>query len=261
MRCLMSVFGSVAAVLRRHFVQFPILGIVGLIAVSVGLAVVNSGFGDESDNSDSTKSSASPASEPTKVPKQPNREKNDRIVGDDSVRHHAALGVLLSKSADGVTVVGVIPGSPAERAGMHLGDEIRFVDDRRIRTTQELTDEIREFKPGTQVEVTIRRNGRRQIVTASLASAESTFGNDAGLLANPGPVANSNTQIPNHGQPRDPQQVLNQRIRSLERQIYRMQQRINALQSSGNSNEAANSDDWWGRVRRGETDNDPALFQ
>ena len=108
---------------------------------------------------------------------QSNREKNSQSDSDDHVHHHAALGVLIGNSQDGVSVVGIIPGSPAELAGLRVGDVIRGVGDQRIRTTQGLTEEIREYTPGSAIDLSIRRDGERRIVTATLASQESTFGN------------------------------------------------------------------------------------
>jgi len=148
MCCLMTVYANVTSVLRTPVVHAHFMRIACLTAFGVGLALTNTGFGDDTQKPDKPESSARSASERTPDADQRDREKNVQFRGDESLRHHGALGVFLSKSEDGVTVVGVIPGSPAERAGLHLGDEIRYVGDRRIRTTEELTEEIRESKPG-----------------------------------------------------------------------------------------------------------------
>ena len=76
-----------------------------------------------------------------------------------------------------VRVVAVMPGSPAARAGLQVGDEIRSVDDQRIRTTEGLTDEICEKQPGAKVELSIRRNGEPSTLHARLASAQELSGN------------------------------------------------------------------------------------
>src|SRR5258708_7657969 len=81
---------------------------------------------------------------------------------DNGSRDYAALGVLLSASDDAVRVVEVIPDSPAERAGLKGGDEIRSVDDDRVRTPGEVTKVIGAIGSGTPVDLIIRRDGRRQ---------------------------------------------------------------------------------------------------
>jgi membrane-associated protease RseP (regulator of RpoE activity) len=280
MHRLMTVFSNVTSVFQTIVVQAPIMRIVFVSALGVGLALATSSRADDRENSDKPRSSASSAIERTPDPEQRLRDKNDRSGDDDSVRHHGALGVLLSKSEDVVTVVGVIPGSPAERAGLRLGDEIRYVGDRRIRTTQELTEEIRESKPGTEVDLSIRRSGRRQIVTANLATQESTFGSrdvptntgsgqSSGLL-NRGDQQTNRSRGPNstsngsHGaQVRAPQQPLNQRIGALERQIYLLNQELNELRRSQsvNAQQTFDLNAWWDRVHHGDSDNDGALFQ
>jgi len=276
MCCLMTVHANVTSVLRTLVVPFHFMRIACLTTLVVCLALANTGFGDDTQKPDKPESSASLASERTPDADQRNRDKNDRSGGDDSVRHHGALGVLLSTSEDAVTVVGVIPGSPAERAGLRLGDEIRYVDDQRIRTTQELIDEIRESKPGADVDLLIRRNGRRQIVTANLANQESVFGSrdlpantGAGRssgLADRGNQQTNRTQRtitasngPNGGNIHD----LHQQVLTLRRQVYQQQQQLNELRNSRTvgTRQGFDFQDWWERSHHGEADNDPALFQ
>ncbi len=133
--------------------------------------------GGENENSDrsnrSTASAGDPATGRDQPQNQSNRGQNPGSDSDDHVRHHAALGVLIGTSTDGVSVVGIIPGSPAALAGLRVGDVIRQVGDQRIGTTQGLNEEIRQYQPGSPVDLTIRRNGERRIVRATLASQES----------------------------------------------------------------------------------------
>ncbi len=99
---------------------------------------------------------------------QNRRDDND----DDDAQHHAALGVSLRESDGRVTVIAVLPGSPAARAGLRNGDVIRYVGDQRIATAAGLAEEIGEYKPGSQVELSIRRNGEKQTLTANLGSRQ-----------------------------------------------------------------------------------------
>ncbi len=92
-----------------------------------------------------------------------------------TAQHHAALGVSLREADGHVTVIAVLPGSPAARAGLQAGDVIRYVGDQRIATAQGLAEEIGEYRPGSQVELSIRRNGEKQTVSARLGSRQSAM--------------------------------------------------------------------------------------
>jgi aminopeptidase YwaD len=70
--------------------------------------------------------------------------------------------------SDGVRITGVRPGSPAEKAGVRGGDVIvRFagVD---VKTLEDLTFALRGRRPGDQVQVVVRRDGREHQVQAVL---------------------------------------------------------------------------------------------
>ena len=71
--------------------------------------------------------------------------------------------------AAGVLVREVVPGSPAAQAGLQPGDVIVQMDDARLDTVEDLFAELRGRKPGSQVRLTIVRNGRQQELTATLA--------------------------------------------------------------------------------------------
>ncbi len=238
MRFLNAVFGHVdstsGGIANRDIFKSATV----LTALVCSLSLVGAGFGEENKSSEKPKSEADAAAKPA-----PSREPTRRAGNNRRLREHGALGVLLSQSGDVVSVSEVIPGSPAEKAGLNVGDEIRSVDDERIRSTQDLTDVINASVPGTQVDLTIRRNGRRQVVRAELAAWESTFGSRQRIVRN--------------------EAWLNQRIRALEQQIQRQQQEINALRNLRQvpGSNTGDLQQWWERVHHGESDNDPALFQ
>ncbi len=165
------------------------------------------------------------------------------------VRHHGSLGVLVSKSADGVQVVGLIPGGAAARGGMRVGDEIRYVGDERIHGVEQLGDEIRKYPADARVDLTIRRNGEREIVKARLSAAPDAASerNAAGSTALSGDATS-----------------LADQVRLLQRQIGRMQRQIDQLRSNqrgriSRQQDMRNPD--WGWNGHGEMDDDPSLFQ
>jgi hypothetical protein len=246
------------------------------LVVGGSLLLAGAGFGGENENSDRSKNPAGSTNE--QAGSQDQRGGQSDQKGSDEVRHHATLGMLISKSEDGVHIVGVMPGSPADHAGLRVGDEIRYVGDERIRTTQGLTEEVRKYKPGSQVDLSIRRNGERQIVKAKLSSGDLTVGDgdrssqtpngQNGRSANRGDgQANrsrgSYSYAPNSRQSADSQQA-SQQIRALQQQISRLQQEIDNLQRNQNSRlsrqqEIQNPN--WGWNGHGTMDDDPALFQ
>ena len=73
-----------------------------------------------------------------------NRQNRDE---DSDSQHHAVLGVSMDDADGAVHVTAVLPGSPAAKAGLQVGDEIRSVDGDRIRTSQGLAEEIGESAP------------------------------------------------------------------------------------------------------------------
>jgi S1-C subfamily serine protease len=69
---------------------------------------------------------------------------------------------------DGVRITGVRPGSPAEKAGVRGGDVIVRFAGVEVRTLEELTFALRGRRPGDQVQVVVRRDGREYQVQAVL---------------------------------------------------------------------------------------------
>jgi serine protease Do len=78
------------------------------------------------------------------------------------------LGVSLAQAKDGVLVTGVIPGSPAERAGLEVGDRIVGVDGKATATDKALRDALHEHEAGQRVTVEVMRDGDRRRIEVTL---------------------------------------------------------------------------------------------
>lgn len=83
---------------------------------------------------------------------------------DESLRESMDLG-----DVEGVLVNGVNDESPAEKAGIEEGDVITAVDGKKVSTTPELVDAVRSKKPGTEVKITLVRDGKDESLKATLA--------------------------------------------------------------------------------------------
>ncbi len=69
------------------------------------------------------------------------------------------LGVRYMMRPRGAEIVEVIPGSPAEEAGLQVGDLIREVDGRRVSATRPLAELLSLYRPGDRVTLTVERDG------------------------------------------------------------------------------------------------------
>jgi hypothetical protein len=266
-----NMIGTYRSKLDNLMKSAPLMRVALLLAVGGGLLAVRSGMGDENDGNSKSAQSARAAAQRTAASDQPGR--SDRGVAEDHVRHHGALGVLLSPSNDGVLVVGVISGSAAARAGLRSGDEIRFVGDSRIHTISELTDTVGNNQPGTLVDLIIIRNGRRQVAEATLGAQDPAGGERTGedVVRGAGgvsprataPTGGRTPDAPAAASGAERERQMSLRMRAMERQVYRLQQDLNEVRYS-HATQAANSYDsnaWWSRQQRGQADDDPALFQ
>jgi S1-C subfamily serine protease len=69
------------------------------------------------------------------------------------------LGVAIGDSENGVSIQDVVSGSPADTAGLKVGDIIQAVDGTDITTAQQLSDTIGSHVPGDEVTLSILSQG------------------------------------------------------------------------------------------------------
>jgi serine protease Do len=67
------------------------------------------------------------------------------------------LGVTVEEKEKGLTIAGVIPTSPAAKAGLQKGDIVTHLGGRPVKTLAEFTGPLKLLRPGTSVKLTIRR--------------------------------------------------------------------------------------------------------
>ncbi len=78
-------------------------------------------------------------------------------------------------SGAGVTISSVVAGSPADQAGLKVGDTITMVDGKKVTKGSDLVDYIASRKPGTKVQLGFVRNGKTQDATVTTADRAKLF--------------------------------------------------------------------------------------
>jgi serine protease Do len=92
-----------------------------------------------------------------------------------NAQENPAISRVYGAGAGGVTVSDVTAGSPAERAGIKVGDTIVSVDGKPVKNGDELVSDIASRKPGTKVTLGFVRNGKKQDATVTVADRAKLF--------------------------------------------------------------------------------------
>src|SRR5271167_2188786 len=78
-------------------------------------------------------------------------------------------------AGSGITVASVVAGSPADQAGLKVGDTITTVDGKKVTKGAELVADIASRKPGAKVDLGFVRNGKQQTTTVTIADRAKLF--------------------------------------------------------------------------------------
>ncbi len=82
--------------------------------------------------------------------------------------NRAMLGVVTDVDEKGAEITSVSKESAAEKAGLKKGDIITKIGDKKVEDAEDVSEAIREHKPGDKVAVTILRDGKEQKINAEL---------------------------------------------------------------------------------------------
>jgi len=91
----------------------------------------------------------------------------------DAVENPAIARVYGSGS--GVTVSSVVAGSPADQAGLKVGDTITSVDSKKVSKGADLVADIAARKPGSKVTLSFLRSGKSQETAVTIADRSKLF--------------------------------------------------------------------------------------
>jgi serine protease Do len=91
----------------------------------------------------------------------------------DAVENPAIMRVYGAGS--GVTVSSVVAGSPADQAGLKVGDTITAIDGKKVTKGTELVSDIASRKPGSKATLGFLRNGKSQEASVTIADRAKLF--------------------------------------------------------------------------------------
>jgi serine protease Do len=91
----------------------------------------------------------------------------------DAVENPAIMRVYGAGS--GVTVSSVVAGSPADQAGLKVGDTITAIDGKKVAKGTELVSDIASRKPGSKATLGFLRNGKTQEASVTIADRAKLF--------------------------------------------------------------------------------------
>lgn len=72
------------------------------------------------------------------------------------------------QGVEGALVVDVVPGTPAEEAGLQAGDVIVAVDDVPVDRNHLLADVIAQYEPGDRIQLDVWRDGGTEVLRVAL---------------------------------------------------------------------------------------------
>ena len=76
------------------------------------------------------------------------------------------------KNLKGVYIADVVEKGAAEKAGIEKGDVVLKIEGEEVNSSSKLQEKIGKYRPGDEVNITIRRNGKEKMLKATLLSKD-----------------------------------------------------------------------------------------
>src|ERR1700680_2684421 len=92
-----------------------------------------------------------------------------------NAQENPAISRVYGAGSGGVTVSDVTAGSPAEQAGLKVGETIVSGDGKAVKNGDDLVSDIASRKPGSKVSLGFVRNGKKQETTVTVADRAKLF--------------------------------------------------------------------------------------
>jgi serine protease Do len=115
----------------------------------------------------------------------------NQLIGPEHRVSRGSIGIMFGSQENpaiarvygggsGITVSSVVAGSPAEQAGLKVGDTIISVDGKDVKTGDELVSDIASRKPGSKVAMGYIRNGKKGETSVTVADRAKLFASRLG---------------------------------------------------------------------------------
>jgi len=123
------------------------------------------------------------------MPSKTVAEVYNQLIGPDHRVARGSIGIEFAAQPNpaiariygsGVTVSNVVAGSPAEQAGLKVGDTITAVDGRDVKGGDDLVADIAQRKPGSKAKLDYVRNGKKDQTTVTIADRSKLFASRLG---------------------------------------------------------------------------------
>jgi serine protease Do len=107
----------------------------------------------------------------------------NQLIGPDHRVSRGSIGIQFQPQnpaiahiyGSGVTVSDVVSGSPADQAGLKVGDTITSIEGKDLKNGDDLVADIASRKPGSKVKLAFVRNGKKQDATVTIADRAKLF--------------------------------------------------------------------------------------
>ena len=110
----------------------------------------------------------------------------NQLVGPEHRVSRGSIGIMFNAqenpaiarvygAGSGVTISNVVAGSPAEQAGLKIGDTVVSVDGKDTKSGDELVADIASRKPGSKINLGFYRNGKKQDASVIVADRAKLF--------------------------------------------------------------------------------------
>ena len=115
----------------------------------------------------------------------------NQLTGSEHRVARGSIGIMFSAQekpeiarvygvSSGVTISNVVAGSPADQAGLKVGDTIVSVDNTPVKNGDELVSNIADRQPGTKITLGFVRNSKKQETTLTVADRAKLFASRLG---------------------------------------------------------------------------------
>jgi serine protease Do len=110
----------------------------------------------------------------------------NQLIGPEHRVARGSIGIMFNSvenpaitrvygNGTGVTISDVVAGTPADQAGLKVGDTITTIDGKKVTKGTTLVDDIASRKPGTKIELGFIRNGKPMEATVTIADRAKLF--------------------------------------------------------------------------------------